>query len=103
MKTYIIPIKIEAVAIIEAENRCKAVRKVASKKHKFDTDVIGYKVDHSQIKACDKEKIFKNKFGFANYLNDSKAKIIKYLLDAPNEEQGKYYDDLGLDLDDYKN
>lgn len=103
MKTYLIPIKIDAVAIIRAENRYKAVRKVASKKHKFDVDIIGYKVDHPQIKACDKQKIFKNKFGFGNYPNDSKVKMIEYLLDAPNKEQGKYYDDLGLDLDNYKN
>lgn len=102
MKTYIIPIKIDAIAIMRAENRYKAIRKVASKKHKFETDIIGYKVDHKQIQACDKEKIFKNKFKFANYSNDSKAKTIEYLLDAPNKEQGRYYDDLGLDLDNYK-
>jgi hypothetical protein len=31
MKTYLIPIKIDAVAIIRPENKYKAVRKVASK------------------------------------------------------------------------
>lgn len=102
MKIYVIPIKIDALAIVSAENRYKAVRKIANKKHKFNIDIVGYKVDHSQIRACDKEKIFKNKFGFTNYSNDSKAKIIEYLLDAPNKEQGKYYDDLGLDLNEYK-
>ncbi|NBP03045.1 MAG: hypothetical protein EBU90_23610 [Proteobacteria bacterium] len=98
MRTYIIPIKIDAVAIIEAKNRNKAVRKVAVKKHKFRIEIIGYKVDHPQIKACDREKIFKNKFKFNNYPNNEKAKMIEYLLDAPNKEQGRYYDDLGLDI-----
>lgn len=101
MKPYIIPIKIDAIAIVEAENRYKAVKKVASKKYKFETEVIGYKVDHSQIKACDKEKLFSNGFILEEDkpTGNKQEKIIEYLLDAPNTHQGKYYDDLGLDQD----
>lgn len=101
MKTYIIPIKIDAVAIIEADNRYKAVRKVASKKHKFETEIIGYKVDHLQIKACDKKKLFSNGFILEKDkpTGSKEEKKIEYLLDAPNTHQGKYYDDLGLDQD----
>lgn len=101
MKTYIIPIKIDAIAIIEAKNRYKAVKKVASKKHKFETEIIGYKVDHAQIKACDKEKLFSSGFILEkNKPTGSKEeKKIEYLLNAPNTHQGKYYDDLGLDQD----
>ena len=47
MKTYIIPIKTDEIEIIEAGNRYKAVRKAASKKHKFETEIICYKVDES--------------------------------------------------------
>lgn len=87
MKTYIIPIKINAIAIIEAQNRYKAVRKIASKKHKFETEVVDYYIDHKQIKSCDKDKIFKP-------ICDQKQdhKIIKYLLDAPD-----------IDINEYKN
>lgn len=101
MKTYIIPIKIDAIAIIEAENRYKAVRKVASKKHKFETEIIGYKVDDDQIKACDKKKLFSNGFILEKdkSTGSKEEKKIEYLLDAPNTHQGKYYDDLGLDQD----
>jgi len=87
MKTYIIPIQIEALAIISAKNRYKAVRKVASKKHKFKTEIINYQINHKQIKACDKEKIFKK-----IYDQNQDHKTIKYLLVAPD-----------IDINEYKN